>query len=258
MLVAKGLTKAFHRGTVDERQALADIDLTLSPGDFAVVIGSNGAGKSTMLNALAGEVRVDAGSVSVDGADLSALPTHARARWISRVFQSPAIGTAADMTLAENLAVAELRGQRRGLRAGVDRAARTRYQDALAPLGLGLEGRLEAKAGTLSGGQRQALSLVMAVLRKPSLLLLDEHTAALDPRAAEAVMQATVRAVAAFGLTTLMVTHNMAHALAFGNRLVMMKAGRIVYDVAGEAKQALTVEALVERFGVTDDKLLLA
>jgi len=257
-LSARGLSKVFHPGTADERMALDRIDLDLAPGEFAVVIGSNGAGKSTLLNALAGEVRVDAGRVVIGGEDLTALATHRRARWIARVFQDPLVGTAASMTIEENLAVAESRGEPRTLAAALSRAGRERHAQLLAPLGLGLEQRLGTKVSLLSGGQRQALALVMAVMKRPALLLLDEHTAALDPRTAEAVMDATLAAVAGARLTTLMVTHNMSHALRFGNRLVMMNAGRIVLDVSGEEKAKLSVEGLVERFHLVDDKLLLA
>lgn len=257
-VAVRGVKKTFFPGSADERVALDGIDLALAAGDFAVIVGSNGSGKSTLLNALAGEVRVDAGAIGVDGADLTALPTHARAKWVARVFQDPAIGTAGSMTIEENLAVADSRGERRTLARALSRSARERYARTLAPLGLGLETRLGAKVQLLSGGQRQALALVMAVLKRPSLLLLDEHTAALDPRTAEAVMQATLHAVSEARLTTLMVTHNMSQALRFGNRLVMMRAGRIVLDVAGAEKAALTVEALVARFHLTDDKLLLA
>lgn len=256
-LVAGGLRKLFHRGTADERAALAGVDLTLARGDFAVVVGSNGAGKSTLLNALAGEVRLDGGTIAIDGTDVTALPTHRRARWVARVFQDPAIGTAGSMTIEENLAVAASRGAVRTLGPALTRPARERYAALLAPIGLGLETRLATRVSLLSGGQRQALSLVMAVMQSPSLLLLDEHTAALDPRTAEAVMGATLAAVGAAHLTTLMVTHNMSHALRFGNRLLMMHAGRIVLDVRGAEKAALTVESLVERFHLDDDKLLL-
>jgi putative ABC transport system ATP-binding protein len=258
MVEARGLVKAFHRGSADERIALDGVDLALATGDFAVVIGSNGAGKSTLLNSLAGEVKADAGTVAVDGIDVTPLPTHRRAKWIARVFQDPAIGTAGSMTIEENLAVAASRGERRTLGLALSSAARTRYAALLAPLGLGLESRLGARVSLLSGGQRQALALVMAAMRKPALLLLDEHTAALDPRTADAVMNATLAAVDGAHITTLMVTHNMAYALRYGNRLIMMSAGRIVLDVSGSERAGLTVDALVERFHLSDDKLLLA
>ena len=257
-LAARGLRKVFHAGSADERVALDGIDLQLAPGDFAVVIGSNGAGKSTLLNALAGEIRVDQGNVMIGDDDLTPLPTHRRARWIARVFQDPLIGTAASMTIEENLAVAESRGLRRTLASSLTREGRRRYEALLAPLGLGLDSRLGTKVSLLSGGQRQALALLMAVMKRPALLLLDEHTAALDPRTAEAVMTATLAAIDGAHLTTLMVTHNMAHALRFGNRLLMMNAGRVILDVSGEQKAALTVEGLVEKFHLADDKMLLA
>jgi putative ABC transport system ATP-binding protein len=257
-LAARGLCKVFHPGSADERIALDEVNLTLAPGDFAVVIGSNGAGKSTLLNALAGEVRLDAGTVTIGADDLTALPTHRRARWVSRVFQDPLIGTAASMTIEENLAVAESRGNTRTLAPALTRAGRSRHTELLASLGLGLESRLGTKVSMLSGGQRQALALLMAVMKRPALLLLDEHTAALDPRTAEAVMTATLAAINDAHLTTLMVTHNMNHALRFGNRLLMMHAGRVVLDVSGEQKSQLTVEGLVEKFHLVDDKMLLA
>ena len=254
----RGLAKTFHRGMPDERVALDGIDLSLRRGEFAVVIGSNGAGKSTLLNAIAGEVPADAGSIGIDGTDLTRLPTHARAAWIARVFQDPSVGTAGSMTIEENLAVAEQRGRTRTLGASLTRERRSAYTKVLAPLGLGLEDRLRTRVAMLSGGQRQALSLVMAVLTHPALLLLDEHTAALDPRTGEIVMRATLEAVAQSNLTTLMVTHNMQHAIRFGSRLLMMQAGRIVLDVSGAEKASLTVEKLIERFHLADDKLLLS
>jgi len=257
-LTASGLRKIFHAGSADERVALDGVSLTLAPGDFAVVIGSNGAGKSTLLNALAGEVRLDAGSVTIGTDDLTPLPTHRRARWISRVFQDPLIGTAASMTIEENLAVAESRGEVRTLAPALSRNGRARHSALLSSLGLGLESRLGTKVSMLSGGQRQALALLMAVMKRPALLLLDEHTAALDPRTAEAVMNATLAAIEGAQLTTLMVTHNMNHALRFGNRLLMMHAGRVVLDVSGEQKSQLTVEGLVEKFHLVDDKMLLS
>lgn len=234
------------------------MSLALAPGDFVVVIGSNGAGKSTLLNAVAGAIPVDAGTIRLDGTDITRLAEHRRARLIARVFQDPMAGTAAAMTVEENLALAERRGLPRRFVPHLDAARRARYRDALAGLGLGLEGRMATPVALLSGGQRQSLSLVMATLSAPKLLLLDEHTAALDPRTAELVMTATVAAIAAHGLTALMVTHNMRQAIQYGNRLVMMDAGRVRLDVAGAEKAALTPEALVERFRLTDDRLLLA
>jgi putative ABC transport system ATP-binding protein len=258
MLEAKALRKAFHRGTPNERIALNDVSLALSPGDFAVVVGGNGAGKSTLLNAVAGEVQIDSGAIEIDRRDVTREPTHRRAAAVARVFQDPLIGTAGPMTIEENLALAERRGRRNGLRLGLTAAARARYREGLALFGLGLESRMSQKVELLSGGQRQSLALLMAVLTTPKLLLLDEHTAALDPRTAEMVMSATVAAVTRDRLTTLMVTHNMQHALTFGNRLVMMMEGRIIYEADATEKAELTVEGLVKRFHVTSDRMLLA
>jgi putative ABC transport system ATP-binding protein len=221
------------------------------------VIGGNGAGKSTLLNAIAGEVQVDTGNVVIDGADVTALPTHRRASAVARVFQDPLVGTAGAMTIEENLALAERRGQHNGLRSGLSGAARQRYRDRLATLELGLEMRMGQKVELLSGGQRQSLALLMAVLRTPKLLLLDEHTAALDPKTADTVMRATLDAVARDRLTTLMVTHNMAHALGYGSRLFMMAEGRIVFEADAAEKKTLTVESLIRRFQVTSDRMLL-
>jgi putative ABC transport system ATP-binding protein len=257
-VAARGLCKVFNPGTPDARQALDRVDLDLAAGDFAVIIGSNGAGKSTLLNALAGDIALDAGTLAVGAHDLTALPTHRRARWVARVFQDPLVGTAAAMTIEENLAVAESRGETRTLALALSRQGRARYAGRLASLGLGLESRLTTKVSMLSGGQRQALALLMAVMKRPALLLLDEHTAALDPRTAQAVMDATLDAIKGAQLTTLMVTHNMSHALRYGNRLLMMNAGRIILDVSGEQKSQLTVDGLVEKFHLLDDKMLLA
>ena len=257
MLDGYALRKAFHSGTPNQRVALADVTLSLAAGDFAVVIGSNGAGKSTLLNAIAGEVRVDSGRIEIDGRDVTAEPTHRRAAAIARVFQDPSVGTAGPMTIEENLALAERRGARNGLRLGLSSSARRRYRNRLAAIGLGLEDRLGQKVELLSGGQRQSLALLMAVLTTPKLLLLDEHTAALDPKTANVVMQATTQAVAHDRLTTLMVTHNMQHALDYGNRLIMMNEGRIVFEAHAGEKAALTVERLVQRFHLASDRMLL-
>ena len=257
MLALDGLHKTFHQGTPDRRAALDGVSLSLRPGDFAVVIGGNGAGKSTLLNAISGEVLPDTGSVRVDGVDVTSKPTHVRAAWIARVFQDPLAGTAGTLTVAENLSIAERRGKRSGLRWGLNTESRKRYQDRVAALGLGLENRLEQKVGSLSGGQRQSLALAMAVLTAPKLLLLDEHCAALDPKTAELVMQETVRAVSAENLTALMVTHNMQHAIEFGNRLIMMMSGRIVYQAEGAEKAALTIDHLIKRFHITSDRMVL-
>lgn len=248
MLSVEKVCKTFHAGTVDERIALTDVSLKLAAGDFAVVVGGNGAGKSTFLNMLAGEVSPDSGVIAVNGSDVTALPTHKRAQHIARVFQDPSIGTAAALSLEENLAVANLRGRKRGFGLGMTRAQAESFRDRLASFDLGLEKRMKAKASLLSGGQRQALSLLMSVLQRPELLLLDEHTAALDPRTAAIVMRVTEQVVREENLTTLMVTHNMQHALDYGNRLVMMRDGRIVGDLTGDAKRAMTMDKLMATF----------
>lgn len=240
--------KTFHAGTVNERHALNGINLHLNTGDFVTIIGSNGAGKSTMLNAVAGVWPVDRGTIYLDGQDITDMPEHRRAALLGRVFQDPMNGTAADMQLEENLALAARRGRRRGLRWGVTKAERVQFHNILAPLGLGLENRLTVKVGLLSGGQRQAVTLVMATLQKPKLLLLDEHTAALDPKTAQKVLELTDRIVAENGLTALMVTHNMNDAIRHGNRLIMMNEGQIIFDCSGEEKSRLTVEDLMEKF----------
>ncbi|QBQ99819.1 ATP-binding cassette domain-containing protein [Paraburkholderia pallida] len=248
LLSVERVSKTFHAGTVDERIALTDVSLKLMPGDFAVVVGGNGAGKSTFLNMLAGEVIPDEGVVSIDSREITALPTHRRAKYIARVFQDPSIGTAAALSLEENLAVANQRGLARSFGRGLTRAQSEAFRERIASFDLGLEKRMKAQASLLSGGQRQALSLLMAVLQRPLLLLLDEHTAALDPRTAATVMRVTEQVVREAKLTTLMVTHNMQHALDFGNRLVMMRDGRIVGDLTGEAKRAMTMERLMATF----------
>jgi putative ABC transport system ATP-binding protein len=257
LLSAKGLQKTFGGGLPGARPALDGVDLTLDPGDFAVVIGSNGAGKSTLLNSIAGTFPVDAGTILLQGRDITRLAGYRRAGWITRVFQDPMIGTAAAMTIEENLALAERRGRKRRLRLALDRARRDSYRERLRPLALGLEDRLTTPVALLSGGQRQALSLIMAVMSQPALLLLDEHTAALDPRTADLVMQATARVVQGSGLTVLMVTHNMRQAIETGNRLIMMDAGRIRLDVGGADKAALTAADLVEKFRIDNDRMLL-
>jgi putative ABC transport system ATP-binding protein len=254
----EGARKLFHAGTADERAALDGVTLELAAGAFAVLIGSNGAGKSTLLNAIAGTVTLDAGSVRLGAEDVTRWPVHQRARHVARVMQDPMLGTLPALTVEENLALAEMRAAGRGLRPALGGGRRARFAALLAPYGLGLESRLGARAGMLSGGQRQVLALAMAVIRPPRVLLLDEHAAALDPKTADLVMAATVRAVAAGGLTTLMVTHNMQHAMRYGDRLLMMDAGRIRLDLAGAEKRGLTVEQLVERFHLADDKVLLS
>ena len=264
MLEIKGIWKTFNAGTVNEKQALRGVNLTLKDGDFCTVIGGNGAGKSTMLNAVSGGWTVDAGSISIGGTEVTRLPEYKRAPFIGRVFQDPMLGTAPSMQILENLALAARRGQRRGLSWGVTKEEKEKYQEMLKGLDLGLEERLTSKVGLLSGGQRQALTLLMASLKKPKLLLLDEHTAALDPKTAAMVLNLSDRIVAESHLTTMMVTHNMKDAIAHGNRLIMMYDGRIVIDVSGEEKKKLTVPQLLELFSKVsgsdeaDDKLLLS
>ena len=264
MLELKNIYKTFNPGTVNEKRALQGLNLSLADGDFVTVIGGNGAGKSTMLNIISGAYTVDEGSISIGGVDVTRLPEYKRAPYIGRVFQDPMMGTAATMQIEENLALAARRGQRRGLRAGISRAEREQYRELLKILDLGLEDRLTSKVGLLSGGQRQALTLLMATLKKPQLLLLDEHTAALDPKTAAKVLAATEQIVRRDNLTTLMITHNMRDAIAHGNRLVMLYDGRVVVDVRGEEKRRLTVEDLLEKFNQAsgsseaDDKLLLS
>ena len=258
MLDLINVRKTFNKGTINQRVALDGINLHLEDGDFVTVIGGNGAGKSTMLNAVAGVWPVDDGRIILDGEDITALPDYKRAKYIGRVFQDPMMGTAPNMQLEENLALAMRRGQRRGLGWGVTRAEREEYREKLRGLGLGLEDRMTAKVGLLSGGQRQALTLLMATLKKPRLLLLDEHTAALDPKTADKVLQITEEIVARDKLTTLMVTHNMKHAIQYGNRLIMMDAGKVVVDIRGEEKKNLTVRDLLEKFKIDNDRMLLS
>ena len=264
MLDVKNIWKTFNAGTVNEKTALRGVSLHLNDGDFVTVIGGNGAGKSTLLNAVAGVWPVDAGSISIGGVDLTHMPEHKRAKYIGRVFQDPMMGTAATMQIEENLALAARRGKARTLRAGISKAEREEYIERLKILDLGLENRLTSKVGLLSGGQRQALTLLMATLIKPQLLLLDEHTAALDPKTAAKVLDATDRIIEKDHLTTLMITHNMRDAIQHGNRLIMMYEGRIVIDVSGEEKKKLTVPDLLALFSKAsgsdeaDDKLLLS
>ena len=264
MLELYQVCKTFNSGTVNEKLALNHLSLTLEEGDFATVIGGNGAGKSTMLNAISGVWPVDEGTIRIGGVDVTDLPEHRRALYLGRVFQDPMVGTAANMTIEENLALAARRGEKRTLRWGIKKSEREQFRELLKPLDLGLEDRLTAKVGLLSGGQRQALTLLMATLQKPKLLLLDEHTAALDPKTAAKVLEVTQRIVERDSLTTLMITHNMKDAIAYGNRLIMMYDGRILVDVAGEEKSKLTVEELLGLFNrasgsdEADDKLLLS
>ena len=264
MLEIKNVSKTFNAGTINEKRALTDLSLSLNDGDFVSVIGGNGAGKSTLLNAVAGVWPVDSGSILIDGEDVTGMPEYKRAKYIGRVFQDPMMGTAPNMQIEENLALAYRRGRKRGLKWGVTNAEREIYREKLATLGLGLEDRLTAKVGLLSGGQRQALTLLMASLQTPKLLLLDEHTAALDPKTAAKVLEATQRIVEKDHLTTMMITHNMRDAISYGNRLIMMYEGHIVVDVSGEEKKNLTVEQLLNLFSrasgsdEADDKLLLS
>lgn len=247
-LLAQGLTKVFFPHTINEVVALNGISLRVDPGDFITIIGSNGSGKSTLLNAIAGTVSVTAGTVWLEGKDITKLAEHARARSIGRVFQDPRAGTAPSMSIQENLAMAYLRGRRRGLRPGVPARLKRQMKEQLAELDMGLETRLTAHVNKLSGGQRQAMSLLMATVAEPRLLLLDEHTAALDPKVAATIMDLTGKIVQERGLTTLMVTHNMEIALQWGNRLIMMHAGRIILDVAGAQKETLTIPGLIRKF----------
>jgi putative ABC transport system ATP-binding protein len=264
MLEMKGISKLFNPGTTDEKPALVGIDLKLHPGDFVTIIGSNGAGKSTLMNLISGTLKPDIGEIFIDGVEISALSEHRRSRWIGRVFQDPMAGTAPNMTIEENLAMAYARGRKRGLRLGVTSRKRALFQEKLSRLGIGLENRLKAKVGLLSGGERQALSLLMATFTEPRILLLDEHTAALDPARAELITRLTEELVNELRLTTLMVTHNMEQAIRLGNRLIMMDKGRIILDVGEERKRQLTVEQLLGEFEqisghkLADDRIVLA
>ena len=248
MLYVEHISKTFNAGTINEKKALIDVSLHIKPGEFVTVIGGNGARKSTILNAIAGIWPVDDGAVILDGQNITGLPEFKRAPWIGRVFQDPRMGTAASMQIDENMALGKRRGQRRTLKWGVTKKEREEFRDQLAILGLGLEDRMTTKVGLLSGGQRQALTLLMAALQKPKLLLLDEHTAALDPATARTVLQISDQIVEENNLTTLMITHNMQDAINHGDRLIMMNAGTIIYDVCGEEKKALTRQALLQMF----------
>ena len=264
MLDINHIAKTFNPGLITEKRALADVDLHLAEGDFVTMIGGNGAGKSTTLNAVAGTFMVDRGSIVIDGVDVTHLPEYKRAKYLGRVFQDPMNGTAATMNIEENLALAYRRGQGRTLRWGITAKERDEYREKLATLGLGLEDRMSSKVGLLSGGQRQALTLLMATIKQPKLLLLDEHTAALDPKTAAKVLALSEKIVQENHLTTLMIPHNMKDAIVHGNRLIMMYDGRIVIDVSGEEKKKLTVPDLLALFSKVsgsdeaDDKLLLS
>ncbi|MCI6552973.1 MAG: ATP-binding cassette domain-containing protein [Lachnospiraceae bacterium] len=263
MLEIRNVTKVFNPGTVNEKLALDRFSLTLEDGDFVTVIGGNGAGKSTMMNAIAGVWPVDSGQILIDGMDVTKLSEHRRAAFLGRVFQDPMTGTAATMGIEENLALARRRGQRRFLRPGISKTEREEYRELLKMLDLGLETRLTSKVGLLSGGQRQALTLLMATLQRPKLLLLDEHTAALDPKTAAKVLETTEYIVNRDHLTTLMITHNMKDAITHGNRLIMLMDGRVILDIRGEEKKQLTVEDLLHKFEAasgeefTNDKAIL-
>jgi putative tryptophan/tyrosine transport system ATP-binding protein len=257
MIRASGLRKVFNRGTASEKVALAEIDLTVAPGEFVSLIGGNGAGKSSLLNLIGGALPCDSGRIEIDGVDVTHTAEHDRAKWIARVFQDPMVGTAASLTVEENLTLALMRAHGRRLRPALTTTRRARFSGLLAKLGLGLDKRLGSAVAVLSGGQRQALALAMATLTAPKLLLLDEHTAALDPRTSELVMVATALLVSGGGLTTLMVTHNMEHALAYSSRIVMMDEGRIVADIDGRQKANMSVADLVERFRTQDDRIVL-
>ena len=263
MLELIDVCKTFNPGTVNEKVALQDLNLHLKKGEFVTVIGGNGAGKSTLMNSVAGVYGVDSGKILIDGVDVTHMPEYKRAKFIGRVFQDPMMGTAATMQIEENMALAARRGERRGLMPGITAKERETYRERLKILGLGLEDRMTAKVGLLSGGQRQALTLLMAALQKPKLLLLDEHTAALDPKTAAKVLDVTTQIVEKDNLTTLMITHNMRDAITYGDRLIMMYNGQIAVDISGEEKKKLTVEQLLNLFSQAsgsdeaDDKLIL-
>lgn len=263
MLKIDNIYKTFNPNTVNEKTALNGVNLELKEGDFVTVIGGNGAGKSTLLNAVAGVWQVDKGKIYIDGIDVTKKPEHKRAAYLGRVFQDPMMGTAATMGIDENLALASRRGKFRGLGPGISSKEREHYKELLAALDLGLENRITSKVGLLSGGQRQAVTLLMASLKKPKLLLLDEHTAALDPKTAAKVLETTEKIVRKDNLTTLMITHNMKDAIAHGNRLIMMNNGNIILDISGEEKKSLTVEELLEKFAAasgsefSNDRMIL-
>lgn len=264
MLKITNVSKTFNPGTINEKKALTNVNLTLNEGDFVTIIGGNGAGKSTLLNMIAGVYPVDCGNIVIDGVDVTKLPEHKRAKYLGRVFQDPMTGTAADMQIEENLAIAARRGLRRTLKPGITAKEKAEYKKLLKTLDLGLEDRLTSKVGLLSGGQRQALTLLMATLQKPKLLLLDEHTAALDPKTARKVLDLTEEIVEKDNLTALMITHNMQDAIDIGNRLIMMNNGNIIFDVSGEDKKKLTTADLLEKFKVSageelnNDRMLLS
>ena len=256
MLELIDVKKTFNPGTINAKKALCGVDLHLNPGDFVTKIGGNGAGKSTTLNAIAGVWKIDSGKIKIDGIDVSKLPEHKRAKYLGRVFQDPMTGTAATMEIQENLAIAARRGDHRTLRWGITAKERKEYRELLAMLDLGLEDRMTSKVGLLSGGQRQALTLLMATLKQPKILLLDEHTAALDPKTAAKVLEISDMLIAENNLTAMMVTHNMRDAIAHGNRLIMMNAGKVIFDVSGEEKKKLTVDDLIQKFSQNSGDML--
>lgn len=256
MLELIDVKKTFNPGTINAKKALCGVNLHLNPGDFVTIIGGNGAGKSTTLNAIAGVWKIDSGKIKIDGIDVSKLPEHKRAKYLGRVFQDPMTGTAATMEIQENLAIAARRGDHRTLRWGITAKERKEYRELLAMLDLGLEDRMTSKVGLLSGGQRQALTLLMATLQQPKILLLDEHTAALDPKTAAKVLEISDMLIAENKLTAMMVTHNMRDAIAHGNRLIMMNAGKVIFDVAGEEKKKLTVDDLIQKFSQNSGDML--
>ena len=257
MLSLKNVSKTFNIGTVNEKKAIVNLSLEVEEGDFITVIGGNGAGKSTLLNLIAGVYLPEEGTIELDGKNVTRLKEHKRAKYLGRVFQDPMTGTAANMEIQENLALAYRRGKMRGLAWGVTHREKVEYKSQLKILGLGLEDRMTAKVGLLSGGQRQALTLLMATMKKPKVLLLDEHTAALDPKTADKVLSVTEELTSMNNLTTIMITHNMKDAIRYGNRLIMMNEGNIIYDVKGEEKKNLTVSQLLEKFKIESDKMLM-
>lgn len=248
MLKVNGIYKTFNKGTINEKKALNGVDLVLNEGDFVTIIGGNGAGKSTLLNSICGVFPIDKGSIFIDNTNVTKLPEYKRAKYLGRVFQDPMMGTAADMWIEENMSLAYRRGKKRGLKWAITNKEREMYKEMLSHLGLGLENRLSSKVGLLSGGQRQALTLLMAVMQQPKLLLLDEHTAALDPKTAATVLELSDKFISESNLTAMMITHNMNDAIKHGNRLIMMHEGRIIYDVSGEEKMNLTVDDLLKKF----------
>lgn len=259
MIRLERVTKTFSKGTIDEKVAINEMSLHVRKGDFVTVIGSNGAGKTTLLNLISGTFRPDEGDIFIDASEVTHLPEHRRAKYLGRIFQDPLMGTAASMTIEENLAMADLRGKHRGLRWGVTKSLREHYRHILSVLDLGLETRLKDTVSLLSGGQRQSLTLLMVTLSLPKLLLLDEHTAALDPKTAQRVIGLTKKIVEKNNLTTIMITHNMLQAIKYGNRMIMLHEGKIQFDIQGEEKTALTVEEVVKRFGaeLKDEALLV-